>query len=793
MSQQNSKKKTLGEQLDLSEQLALGEHLTKWVIRWRYLIVILTLIVMMMAGSGARFLLFDTDYRIWFSEENPQLQAFETIQNTYTKYDNLLFVLSPRDGKVFSRATLEAVEWLTEKAWQVPYSIRVDSLSNFQHTRGQADELIVQDLYTNAKSLTAADVEYIRQVALLEPLLRNRLVSDRGHVTGVNVTVQPPGIRTDLEVPEIAEFGRALSAEMTRIYPDIEVRLTGIVMMNNAFPEASRHDIRTLIPIMFGVVVLVLALMTRSLVGTLGTLLVITFTVVMTMGLAGWAGVRLTGASASAPTIILTLAVADCVHILVNFIHAMRNGADKNSALGESLRLNLQPVFLTSITTAIGFLSMNFGDVPPFRDMGNLVAVGVLLAFVLSVIFLPAFVAIMPIRVRQRQTRGDRAMSIFAEWVIRKRQMLMWGLGPLMLLLIAFIPRNEFNDEFVKYFDDSIQFRRDTDFTTQNLTGIYTLQYSLNSGESSGISDPGFLAKVERFAQWFRLQPHVIHVNTITDTLKRLNKNLHDDSPEWYRVPRQRELAAQYLLLYEMSLPYGLDLNDQINIDKSATRFIVTTESLSTRKTLQMVEKAQQWLVDNGLHRAGDVEGSSPNIMFAHITGRNIKSMLIGTTAALILISLIMIIALRSFKLGLISMVPNLLPAALAFGLWGIMVGQIGLSISVVSAMTLGIIVDDTVHFLTKYNRARREQGMDASDAVRYAFSTVGMALWVTSLVLVAGFMVLSQSAFQVNSGMGLLTAIVIVFALIADFLFLPPLLICLSSNKPVLPGAPKS
>jgi predicted RND superfamily exporter protein len=694
---------------------------------------------------------------------------------------------------VFSRATLEAVEWLTEKAWQVPYSIRVDSLSNFQHTRGQADELIVQDLYTNAKSLTAADVEYIRQVALLEPLLRNRLVSDRGHVTGVNVTVQPPGIRTDLEVPEIAEFGRALSAEMTRIYPDIEVRLTGIVMMNNAFPEASRHDIRTLIPIMFGVVVLVLALMTRSLAGTLGTLLVITFTVVTTMGLAGWAGVRLTGASASAPTIILTLAVADCVHILVNFIHAMRNGADKNSALGESLRLNLQPVFLTSITTAIGFLSMNFGDVPPFRDMGNLVAVGVLLAFVLSVIFLPAFVAIMPIRVRQRQTRGDRAMSIFADWVIRNRQMLMWGLGPLMLLLIAFIPRNEFNDEFVKYFDDSIQFRQDTDFTTQNLTGIYTLQYSLNSGESSGISDPGFLAKVERFAQWFRLQPHVIHVNTITDTLKRLNKNLHDDSPEWYRVPRQRELAAQYLLLYEMSLPYGLDLNDQINIDKSATRFIVTTESLSTRKTLQMVEKAQQWLVDNGLHRAGDVEGSSPNIMFAHITGRNIKSMLIGTTAALILISLIMIIALRSIKLGLISMVPNLLPAALAFGLWGIMVGQIGLSISVVSAMTLGIIVDDTVHFLTKYNRARREQGMDAPDAVRYAFSTVGMALWVTSLVLVAGFMVLSQSAFQVNSGMGLLTAIVIVFALIADFLFLPPLLICLSSNKPVLPGAPKS
>ena len=762
----------------------MGEKLANWVIKWRFVIVAATLVLVVAAGSGARFLLFDTDYRIWFSEDNPQLQAFETIQNTYTKYDNLLFVLAPKDGDVFTRSTLASVEWLTEQAWQVPYSIRVDSLSNFQHTRGEADELIVQDLYTDAESLTDADLEFIRQVALSEPLLLNRLVSPRAHTTGVNVTVQPPGIRTDLEVPEIAEFSRDLAAKMKQRFPDIDVRLTGIVMMNNAFPEASRHDISTLIPLMFGVVVLVLALMTRSVVGTLGTVLVIAFTVIVTMGLAGWSGIKLTGASASAPTIILTLAVADCVHILVNFIHAMRNGADKRSALVESLRINLQPVFLTSITTAIGFLSMNLGDVPPFRDMGNLVALGVMLAFGFAVIFLPAFIAIMPIRVRQRQTHGDRAMTAFAEWVIKRRQMLLWGVGPLMLFLIAFIPRNEFNDEFVKYFDESIEFRRDTDFTTQNLTGIYTIQYSLNAGESSGISNPEFLAKVEEFAQWFRQHPDVLHVNTLTDTLKRLNKNLHDDSEEWYQVPQQRDLAAQYLLLYEMSLPYGLDLNDQINIDKSATRFVVTTESLSTKKTLEMVDQAREWLMDSGLAREGDVEGSSPNIMFAHITGRNIRSMLVGTTAALILISLILIVALRSIKLGLISMVPNLLPAALAFGLWGIVVGQVGLSISVVSAMSLGIIVDDTVHFLTKYTRARREQGMSAADAVRYAFSTVGMALWVTSLVLVAGFLVLSQSAFQVNSGMGLLTAIVIVFALVADFLFLPPLLIRLSGKR---------
>lgn len=276
-------------------------------------------------------------------------------------------------------------------------------------------------------------------------------------------------------------------------------------------------------------------------------------------------------------------------------------------------------------------------------------------------------------------------------------------------------------------------------------------------------------------------------MNTFTDTMKRLNKNLHGDDPDWYRLPDQRDLAAQYLLLYEMSLPYGLDLNDQINVDKSASRMSVTTRTLSTNDFLALVERADTWLKRNtpGIY----VEASSTSVMFGHIGQRNIESMLVGTTVALVLISMVLIIALRSFKLGMISLLPNLLPAGMAFGLWGLLVGEVGLSLSVVTAMSLGIVVDDTVHFLSKYLRARREQGLDPEAAVRYAFSSVGMALWITSLVLMAGFMVLALSAFYLNAGMGMLTAIVIGLALVVDFLFLPPLLMKLDADideKPV-------
>jgi predicted RND superfamily exporter protein len=304
----------------------------------------------------------------------------------------------------------------------------------------------------------------------------------------------------------------------------------------------------------------------------------------------------------------------------------------------------------------------------------------------------------------------------------------------------------------------------------------------LGAGSANGISDPEFLQKVDAFAEWYRQQPKVMHVSTITDTFKRLNKNMHGDDPAYYRLPERRDLAAQYLLLYEMSLPYGLDLNNQINIDKSATRVAITLETLSTNEVLATEERAQEWLKKNGLP-AMQVPGASSSIMFANIGARNIKNMLLGAGLALILISVILIFALRSLKFGLISLIPNLVPTAMAFGLWGLLVGQIGMGLSVVAGLTIGIVVDDTIHYLSKYLRARREKKLAPPEAVRYAFRSVGLALWVTSVALVAGFAILSQSHFYVNSTMGIMTAVTIAFALIADFLFLPPLLMKLEEK----------
>lgn len=757
------------------------ERLYNMVLKHPVWVLLISFMLVAAATLGAQKLVFKSDYRVFFSEANPQLTAFESMQKIYNKSDNVAFVIAPEEGTVFTPERLAAIFELTDQSWQIPFSTRVDSITNFQHTVALDDDLIVQDLVLDPDTLTDDQMSALLNIATHEPMMRNKLISPSGHVAVVNVTIQLPGINPVAEVPEVVAKVREIKQQFALANPGLTLYLSGMVMMNNTFAESAQNDSKTLVPMMFAVVVLAMILLLRTLSGTLATVIIIIFSIASTMGIAGWMGFYLTGPSASTPIMILTLAVADCIHILSTFFYELRQGVEKRQALLDSLRINFGPIFLTSVTTAIGFLTMNFSDSPPFADLGNMVAMGVLIAFLLSVTVFPALLMILPIKVAKQSPHQSDFMDKIARFVINNRKLLLPGMAVIMTTLMVFLPKNTLNDDFVKYFDDSVPFRQATDFMQDNLSGMASIELSIDSGESSGINSPQYLRAVADFTQWLRQQPETDHVSTLTDTIKRLNKNMHGDDPAYYKLPQSRELAAQYLLMYEMSLPYGLDLNNRLNIDKSSTRVIGTFKNLTSIEQIELESRLYQWFSDNAPQYKVTI--ASPSLMFAHIGQRNIESMLVGVAGALILISVLLGIALRSVRYCLISLLPNLAPAAMGFGLWYFIDGQVGLALSVVAGMTLGIVVDDTVHFLSKYRHARVNKNHNSIEAVEYAFASVGRALWVTTLVLVAGFSVLAQSTFKINADMGLLTAVTIVIALVVDFLFLPPLLIKLEGH----------
>jgi len=757
--------------------------MTKGVIRYRWLILLAAILITFGIGSGMSKLEFANNYRTFFSDENPELAAFENLQATYTKNDNILFVLEPSEDTAFTNNTLAAVEALTAEAWKIPHAIRVDSVSNFQYTKAIEDDLIVEDLVIDAKDLTPAELLSRKNISIAEPLLVNQLVTPKGEVTAINVVLQYPE-KSLTEVPDAVNAARALRDRITTEFDGINISLTGVSMLNNTFSEVGMMDAGTLTPLMFLVILVMSWLIIRSLAGTISILFVIVFSSVVGMGIAGFSGIKLTPISMSATTVILTLAVADSIHILISLRGFMREGMAKVDAISESVRLNFMPVSITSVTTIVGFLALNFSDSPPFWHLGNITAVGIGAAWLFSLTLLPALMSMLPMKVKEAHERewSQRVMTQLADFVIENYRKLLVGISVIVVIVMAFIPTMTFNDQWVEYFDERVEFRTDSDRALQYF-GLYPIEFSVPALNPGGVSEPEYLANLENFAKYLRTVAEVKHVYSISDIMKRLNKNMHGDDQSFYRIPDNRELSAQYLLLYELSLPYGLDLNDRINVDKSATRVTAMLHKATTSETKKFLSDTKDWMAENWPDYM-QAQPTSAQVMFTYITDRNVDNMITGTIAAIFAIALIMIFALRSIRLGLLSMIPNGLPLLMTFGAWAVLIGEVGFSVATVASISLGIIVDDTVHFLSKYVRARNEKSFSIEDSIRYAYRNVGMAIVVNTVILMVGFMVLTTSAFKMNVDMGLMTILSILFALILDFLFLPALLLVMGKKS---------
>ena len=750
------------------------------ILRYRWLVVLLASLTMLSMAAGARFLTVTSDYRTLFGQHNPHLAAFDVLEQTYSASHAALIAIAPREGSVFTRETLGAIEALTEAAWRTPYSSRVSSLTNYSHSEAFGDDLVVAPLVEDAGSLSDTDLARIEEIALNAIDVAGYLVSHDGRVGGLIVHFVLPA-NPEFAWVEITDYLRNLLDQARHDHPDLGYFLTGNVVMSRAFADATKDDLETLVPLVLVVIVVASVVLLRSLFGTLAIAVLLVFVMTTTIGFAGWLRTVFTPVSASIPIIVMTFAVAYSIHIIITTLSGMSRGLDRNAAIAESLHSNTWPVFLTMVTTAIGFLSLNASESPPFHVLGNFVAFGALCTFIYSMTLLPAMLSVLPLRSRLVRVGQPAFFERFGAFVVARRTVLLVLFSLFVLALVMGIPRIDLGDNWTKYFDERYEFRLDTDFVVENLTGLDRLEYSLEARAEGGITNPDYLRSVDVLAEWFRGQPEVSHVQAFPDIMKRLNKNMHGDAPAFYRLPDDPALAAQYLLLYELSLPFGSDLNDRIDVGKAATRMTVVLHSTSSREQRELDARAQAWMRANVPELATAASGLS--MVFAHLSQRNIDSMLRGTIMAMALISCILIGVFKSVRVGLLSLVPNFVPAAMSFGFWGYLIGHVGFGASVVTTIAFGIIVDDTIHFLSKYLKARRE-GLPAPEAVRSTFHTVGKALLTTTVVLSLGFLVLAFSGFESSWALGLLVMLTIIFALLADFLLLPPLLMAIDRRK---------
>ena len=763
-------------------------------LRWLWLAVSIVLLVVAFMGAGR--LAFDPSARIFFDPLNPDRIALDRFETTFAKDDNLMVVLAPDAGDVFTPKMLALQGRITECMWRLPLVRRVNSVTNFQNTTADAEGLLVQDLVpdlpfgearagnscdlnVDPASVSAETAAFARETATTRVELVNSFVNTEGSVAQVQALFKLPALDPANEVPMIAAEAVALADQIEAAHPDVSVKLSGGIMINNQFAVSGQEDSSSLTPAMFLVILAVVGLALRSVFGVVITLTIIIISAMAGLGGLGWSGVPMNSVTVLAPLYIMTLAVASAVHMLSSVRQTMVETPDRHEWARRALRDHMTAITVACVTTAIGFLSLNFSISPPFRQLGNIVAGGVLVSLFLTLTLAPAMVTMLPIKRRQARASTNLLMERLGEFVVTNRRLLLPTSLVFVVIMAAGVPRLALEDDFVRYFDERYEFRQDTDFIEANLTGVNLLEWPLDSGESQGINDPEYLAKVDAFVEWMRAQPEVTNVRSVTDTVQRLNMNMNEDNPDFFRLPENREEASQYLFLYELSMNYGMDLTDQIDIDRQIIRVSNSMAEVTTADMRDFTKRARTWLREN----APELDTAPTGIVhvFNLISHRDVRAMLSGTVLALVLISGVLLLVLRDVKIGLISLIPNLVPALLAFGIWGYSVGAVTLAIAVVIAATLGIVVDDTVHFLSKYVKARRA-GRSPEDSVRYVFRKVGSALMITTVALVAGFAVLAQSGFAVNGDLAKLTTITIAVALAADFFLLPSLLIWLDN-----------
>lgn len=715
----------------------------------------------------------DFTHRGFFWDDDPYLIAFDQFERRFGNDDAVVVALHSPSG-IFDADSMAVLQELTERMWQVPEVIRVDSLANYNWVHADGDELIVEPFIPDDQELSPELLEARKKVALAHEVLPNYLVSKDAKTAMVFATIKP-GIEAPPDAPKIVGAVRELQKELTR--GDHVMHISGGPAVTLGFGEASQSDFATLVPMLLLLTVLLLAYTFRSAIGVALSLLVIFMSVLASMAVGGWMGIQITNITAVLPQIIIAIGVANAVHLLVTFSRRMARGLSKTEAAHYSLLKNFVPTFVTSITTAAGFLSFVTANLKPISGLGTLASIGTLLAWFFSYFVLGSLLYILPIKKKElapeHKIKSEHRAHAYVAWLTRVRVPVLAFFAVLSVASIVLATRNTVNSDPFKYFREGFPLRVANEFIEANVGGARGVDIVVDSGQEEGVKDPAFLARVETFQTWLDTLPNITRTISIIDILKQTNRSLNGDDQSFYRLPDDREVVAQELFLYQMSLPQGMNLNDRITVKNDALRITVLWTIQTSGESMRVIGEIE----DKGKQMGLNVSVTGKNRLWQSINGYVVDTFIVSLGAAVFLISMILIIFFRSIKLGLLAMIPNAVPLFIGAGILWLIGNPLDIGTVLVMSICLGIAVDDTIHILANYGRLRKE-GKGARAAMEDIMAHTSPSLIATSAVLVIAFGTFAFGTFTPNIYLGIMTAIILSVALVTDLSLLPAILL---------------
>jgi predicted RND superfamily exporter protein len=744
----------------------------EFLYKFRWVIAIGVPLLVLALASNLKHLEMDGSYRIWFGENSKTLKDYDDFRRTFGNDDAMIISFKDENG-IFNKKALQSIDNITQKLWQMKYVARVDSLTNYQYVHAnpeEPDDVIVEDFIQDIESQDRAYFEDRKNIAVNDSLIVDGFISRDGKTTMISARLVPKVNDESDKSAEIMKMVREILA------PEIErtgykYYLNGGPPLNQAFVEIGTRDAMTFTPLVIIASMILLLILFRRVSGALIPIGVVVMTFMTVLAVQVMLGYKLNNFTANLPVFVVAIGIADAVHLYIIWIMYKREGEANKDAVLHSVQKNMLPVFLTSLTTAIGFATLTISKVIPVLTLGIATASGAVLAFIISLVWMPAVLLLLKKEVKTEVVLKQKSKKPlgYGAFILRNNKKIIIITTLIFSLLAVGLFKVKVDSNTIRYFDKSVDIRKSTEFLMENLTGPMAYEIVVDSGKKDGIKDPAFMKTVEKFCKVYQEKfPDVRHMSSLVDTVKRFNKVL--DKKE--EVPDTQELIAQYLLLYSLSLPQGMEINDKMDIDERKLRITGQVNIVDTSKDLEMIHFAEDWWKKTPF--SATVQGQTA--MFAYMQSDVTDTLIYSLSLAIVLVSIIMLLIFKRVKLLWVFILPNILPVMLVVGLMGWIGINIDIGVAIAGAIIIGVAVDDTIHFLVKYFDARK-RGLDLEDSFDEVLRYAGRAILFTTLILSISFSLFAFSTFTPNQNFGIVTASALLIAFVVDLLLLPALL----------------
>jgi len=792
------------------------ERFARRIYHNRIKMIIVILLLMGAIISQIPKITVDTSMEGFLHADDPAMLAYNAFRDQFGRDEVVIVALQPRD--VFDLEFLKTLATLhADLEGKVPYIDDITSMINARNTRGAKDELIVEDLLEHWPA-NEHELAILKERVLSNPVYRNLMISEDGRFTTIIIRTHShstvgqetnllegfdePGQDelfdpTDKTQPSVYLTDKENSEVVLAVQEVVEnyrsaklpIWVAGSPAVTHFLKQSMMRDIRKFMLMATLAVGFVLFVMFRRISGVFLPLLVVFLSLLTTVGLMAIFGVPIKVPTQILPSFLLAVGVGTSVHILAIFYQHYRKSADKEDAIAHAMGHSGLAVVMTNVTTASGLVSFSTAELAPIADLGVFAGIGVMLAFINTIVLLPALLAVVPIP-HKAQAEGIDKRSMMGRFLTSVGNFSTGHPVPILIVStiiilasVVAITTIRFSHHPLSWFPKDNAIRLATENIDRELRGSISLEVIIDTGKENGLYDPALLNRLDTAAAEIKeFEYEKLYVGkawSLTTILKEIHQALNENRSEYYRIPQDRELVAQEFLLFENS--GADDLEDFVDSQFSKARFMIKVPFEDAYHAAQFIDQVntyfEQHFPDAQVTLTGMIGLLSRTITAA------IHSMVKSYAIALSVITVLMILLIGRIRIGLLSMIPNLAPILLMLGVIGFFKLPLDLFTMMVASIAIGLAVDDTIHFMHNFRRYYDQSG-DPVQAVHETLQTAGRAMLVTTIVLSVGFFIFAFATMSNVRNFGLLTGFTIVMALLADYLLAPALMVLINKKR---------